>query len=499
MTHADALAFWYGRINYEVRAAGPGDLKLERMRALLRLLGDPHDRLRVVHVTGTKGKGSTCAMLAAVLRAAGYRVGLFTSPHLERVEERIQVDGVPITAAELVARMEEVAPAVRALEAAGPGPTFFEIGTALGFLHFVRRRVDVAVVEVGLGGRFDSTNVVAPLVAVVTSVGLDHTAQLGNTVEAIAWEKGGIIKRRVPAVSGVTDPGPRDVIRKVAADLGAPLWELGRDFGYEYRASGHGPHPLAPSPAGGGGTGEKTQTPPPGPLPWEGRGSKAEDLLSSSPSPWGGGGRGEGSVSATIPTPRGTGVYRLGLLGGHQAHNAAVAVAALDRLRDAGLSAPDRAVRDGLAGVRWPARVELVGQNPWVVLDTAHNVPSAEALVNTLSESVPAAGRKSVVLAVSADKDVPGILRALAGYFDHFHLTRYGNNPRGVPPGRLSELLAEVAPGTAATVHPTAAAAWQAARAAAGPDDLVCVTGSVFLAGELRPHLIPPTAQQPFS
>ena len=430
MTYADALAFWYGRVNYEVRAAGPGDLKLERMRALLRLLGDPHDRLRIVHVTGTKGKGSTCAMLGAVLRAAGYRVGLFTSPHLERVAERIQVDGVPISEAELAAGMSEITTATRALEASGPGPTFFEIGTALGFLHFVRRRVDVAVVEVGLGGRFDSTNVVRPLVAVVTSVGLDHTAQLGNTVEAIAGEKAGIIKRRVPTVSGVTDPGPREVIRRAAAAVDAPLWQLGRDFGYEY---------------------------------------------------------GPGNV-ARISTPRRSyPPLPLGLLGGHQAHNAALAVAAVERLRDAGLTIPDAALARGLAEVRWPARVEVVSRGPWVVLDTAHNVPSAEALVATLRESVPAAGTRRVVLAVSADKDVAGVVRVLAGYFDHFHLTRYGDNPRAVPPETLAALVAEVAPGRGVTVHPAAAAAWRAARDLAGSDDLLCVTGSLFLAGELSP------------
>src|SRR5207248_6593832 len=151
-----------------------GDLKLERRRALLGRLGDPHDRVRLVHVTGTKGKGSTCAMLASVLRAAGYRVGLFTSPHLEHVEERIQVDGVPITHAEVAARMDEVAPAVRAVEQDGStGLTFFEIGTALGFLHFYYRRCDIAVIEVGLGGRFDSTNVCHPLVSVITNVGSD--------------------------------------------------------------------------------------------------------------------------------------------------------------------------------------------------------------------------------------------------------------------------------------------------------------------------------------
>ena len=231
MTYDEAVAFWFGRINYEVRSAAPGDLKLERMRALLRLLGDPHHRVRAVHVTGTKGKGSTAAMLDAVLRAARYRTGLFTSPHLVRVEERIAVDGEPISPAELAVRMAEVAPAVRELDAGpGPPPTFFEISTALGFLHFTCRRVELAVIEVGLGGRFDSTNVCRPLVSIVTSVGLDHTAQLGPTLEAIAFQKAGIIKPRVPVVIGVTTSGPRGVIERIALEKQAPVRQLGRDL-----------------------------------------------------------------------------------------------------------------------------------------------------------------------------------------------------------------------------------------------------------------------------
>lgn len=413
MTYDEAISFWYGRINYEVRAAAPGDLKLERMRALLRRLGDPQDRLRLVHVTGTKGKGSTCAMIASVLRAAGYRVGLFTSPHLTEVEERMQVDGAPISRAELVARMEEVAPAVRAMEAEPglPSPTFFEIGTALGFLHFVRRRCAVAVIEVGLGGRFDSTNVCRPLVSVITNVGYDHTAQLGNTLEEIAFQKAGIIKPRVPVVSGVIQPGPRAVVRRVAAELDAPLWEVG----------------------------------------------------------------GEG--------------LRVNLPGAHQRANARVACCAIERLRDAGMPISDAAIARGLAEVKWPARVELVGERPAIILDTAHNVPSAEALVNTLRESFPVRGTKRVVFAVSSDKQFAEILRILAGHFDHFHLAKYGNNPRCVPPEKLAAVLAEVAPGKPFTTHANSLDAFHAARAASREDDLVCITGSVFLAGELRPVL----------
>ena len=179
----------------------------------------------------------------------------------------------------------------------------------------------------------------------------------------------------------------------------------------------------------------------------------------------------------------------LGLLGAHQRQNAAVAVAAIDRLRGTGMPIPDAAVARGLAEVKWPARIELVSRHPAVILDTAHNVPSAEALVNTLRESVPVAGTKRVVFAVSADKPVADMLRVLAGYFDHFHLTQYGNNPRCVPPEKLADVLREVAPGTPFTTHATSLDALQAARGCAGADDLVCVTGSVFLAGELRPVL----------
>jgi len=419
MNYDEALSFWYGRINYEVRSAQPGDLKLERMRALLQLLGNPHDRVRLVHVTGTKGKGSTCAMLAQILRCAGYRVGLFTSPHLEHVEERIQVDGVSITHAELAARMTELAPAVQLLEAdRGPGISFFEIGTALGFLHFCYRRCDVAVIEVGLGGRFDSTNVCNPLVSVITNVGYDHTAQLGNTLEEIAFQKAGIIKHRVPVVSGVTQPGPRDVVRKIATEMHAPLWEV-------------------------------------------------TDLTSG------------GSESSGTS---------LGLLGMHQIANAECAFSAIDQLRRTGMPISQAAVASGLETVRWPARIERIGERPTVILDTAHNVPSAEALVHTLRISFPVPGHKSVVFAVSVDKQYVEIIRILAGYFDRFYVTKYAN-PRAVSPEKLAAVLGEIAPGKPCTIHAKPGEAWAAARAASGVNDLVCITGSVFLAGELRPVL----------
>ena len=414
MTYDDAIAFWYGRINYEVRAAAPGDFKLERMQALLHLLGDPHLLLPLVHITGTKGKGSTAAMIASILRCAGLRVGLFTSPHLTHVEERIQIDGVPIARTDLAALMAEVAAATRELEADRllPKITFFEIGTALGFLHFARRGCDVAAVEVGLGGRFDSTNVCSPRVAVITNVGFDHMAQLGNTLEAIAFEKGGIVKPGVPVVVGSMPAGPAEVIRRIAAEQAAPVVE-----------------------------------------------ARAEQLEPS---------------------------LRIGLLGTHQRENAACAVAAVGCL---GFAIPESAIRQGLASVVWPARIEVVSREPIAILDGAHNVPSVLALVRSLTEEFPAAGRKSVVFAVSSDKQVEEILRVLAGYFDEFHLTKYGNNPRSVEPAQLATLLRAIAPGKPAAIYASSVEAWRAARSRTEPSGLICVAGSVFLAGELRPVL----------
>jgi dihydrofolate synthase/folylpolyglutamate synthase len=434
-----ALAFWLGFVNYEQRTPQRGELRLDRMRTLLRRLGDPQDRLRIVHVAGSKGKGSTSAMLAAVLRGAGYRTGLFTSPHLCRIEERIQVDGEPINGPELTALLNEVRAAV---EGNGPRlePTFFEVATAVGFLHFVRRRVDAAVVEVGLGGRFDSTNVCRPAVALITSISYDHTQLLGNHLAAIAGEKAGIIKPGIPAVSGATAPEARAVIERVCRQRQAPLQQLGRDFRYLHQP------------------GQVT----------------AERLR---------------PARVQVVTPRRCWpLLELGLLGEHQAANAAVALACVEELCQQGWSVPDEAVAAGLAGVQWPARLEILGRRPLAVLDCAHNVASAQALVEALRASFPP-GRRLLVFAGSSDKDLAGIFRVLAPHFAHAFLARYSNNPRGVPTEHLADILRRTS-ALPFTVCATPVAAWRAARAAAGPDDLICATGSVFLAGELRPVVV---------
>ncbi|MCI0463229.1 MAG: bifunctional folylpolyglutamate synthase/dihydrofolate synthase [Gemmataceae bacterium] len=452
MTFEQAIRYWFGRVNYEQRSPNPSDLKLDRMRALLARLGHPEQRLRIVHVAGSKGKGSTSALLDSILRHAGYRTGLFTSPHLSRVEERIQIDGAPISADELTALIEDVRPAVEEMDRRKApdaiGVTFFEIATALGLLHFVRRRVEVAVLEVGLGGRFDSTNVCQPLVAVLTSISYDHMEQLGNTLTRIAFEKAGIVKPSRPTVSGVRAPEARMVIERICRERGAPLRQLDVDFHYT-----HEPGLI---------TAEAQRLP----------------------------------RVRVVTNRRAWPAMELGLLGEHQAANAAVAVATIEHLHDSGLHISEQAVAAGLAKVNWPARMEVLGRRPLVVLDCAHNLASVQALLDTLRESFPLhssgsgdeAPRRLLVFAGSGDKDLPGMLELLAPHFDHIYLTRFAS-PRAVPPERLAELL-RAASDLPYTLCASPAEAWESARAAAGPADRICVAGSVFLAGELRPLLV---------
>jgi dihydrofolate synthase/folylpolyglutamate synthase len=472
------------RINYERCLSMPDAeeaFKLDRMRALLRRLGDPQNRVPVIHVAGTKGKGSTAAMMATVLAAAGYRTGLFTSPHLDRVEERIVVDGQPCSPDEFTALVEQVRPAVEALDRVAAqsnppeqGPTYFEILTAAAFCHFVRRQADVAVLEVGLGGRLDSTNVCTPLISLITSISFDHVKQLGPTLAAIAAEKAGIIKPGIPVVSGVTADEPREVVRDIARRNGCRLTELGIDFDVEY----HPPQHLE-------------QTP---------------------------------SLAHFDFRYRATGHFShiaLGLLGRHQAANAALVWAAVDELRQQGWTIPEAAVHGGLAEVVWPARVEVVARRPTVVLDAAHNAASVAALVEVLGESF-AARRRWLIFATTREKDLRGMLERLPGRFDEVIFTRYLNNPRGVPPDELQALAAELGsagpqiekglgtktgsplppagegPGVRADhtrIALTPAEAWDFVHRLATPDDLICVTGSFFIAAEMRRQL----AARPFS
>ncbi|MCC7085401.1 MAG: bifunctional folylpolyglutamate synthase/dihydrofolate synthase [Pirellulales bacterium] len=452
--HAEALAFLFGRIDYERALWIPyhrREFRLDRMRDLLARLGNPQEKLRIVHVAGTKGKGSTSAMIAAALTAAGYRTGLYTSPHLERIEERIQVDCQMCAPVEFVALVRQAQPIVEQMDQAAArhepmecGPTYFEITTALAMLHFANVNTDAAVLEVGLGGRLDSTNVCRPMVSAITSISFDHTKQLGNTLAAIAEEKAGIIKPGVPVVSGVVDAEPRRVIERVAQESGSRLVQLGVDFSYHYAP----PREV------------NSQDAAHGVMDFESRNRVA---------------------------PQRIGQIELGLLGRHQASNAAVALATLDELRAQGWNLSEHAVRRGLAELRWPGRIEIVSRQPTVVVDAAHNLASIESLIETLNESFTAPHRL-LVFATTQDKDVGGMLRRLLPQFETVILTRYENNPRAVGLEQLGLCAAEISSIPRFECE-NPAAAWDVVHRLATPNHLICATGSFFLAAEMRAEI----------
>lgn len=456
--HQRAIEFLLGRINYERVADlpyGKRHMKLDRMRELLTRLGNPDAGMPIVHVAGTKGKGSTSAMVAGILQAAGYDTGLFTSPHLERIEERFVVNGLPCPADELVLLVEQLRPVVEQMdrEAAvdgSPGPTYFELTTAIALMHFAQRKVDIAVLEVGLGGRLDSTNVCLPLVTVITSISLDHTKQLGSTVELIAAEKAGIIKPGVPVLCGPLSPGPRRVIAEIAQQHGSRILEAGRDFQHHY-------YP---------------------PVNYD----KHERL-----------GRIDFSGDLGIEDTELTGIP-LRMLGEHQAENAALAIAIVARLRKQGWSVSSDAIRDTFASLVLPGRIELVRRRPCVLLDVAHNVAAVEALVRVI-EKCFSCRKRTLVLAATKDKDVRGIVHALLPSFQRIVVTEYHNNPRAVPTEQLasyvSEELASQGRSDAVVLEESRPEyAWRLARKQARADDLICITGSFFIAADLRRLLV---------
>lgn len=453
--YQQSLDFLFGRLNYERMGSSKystKDFKLDRMQELLDRLGNPQNQVPTIHVAGTKGKGSTCAMMAEMLSAAGYRVGLFTSPHVTRYEERILVNGQQLEPEELVSLVTDLSQVVEQLdrESHGPGPTFFELTTALAWMQFARRQVDFAVMEVGLGGRLDSTNVCAPLATVITNISYDHTSLLGNTIEQITREKAGIIKPGVPVFSGVTQPEAIAVLEEISREKQAPLYLLQRDFS-STRADAPGAEVLA-----------------------TGSGLPCQQLEVRTP--W--------SVLEQIP---------VSLLGTHQAINATLAVTVLDYLHQQGSNMTLAQLRKGMIELKWPARIEVVQKQPPVVLDTAHNGASIEALVETL-ETGFSEPERVLIFAVTRDKDVEEMLRTLLPHFQTVILTQYLSNPRRVPVEELQAITRtiqqELGNRSELVVTNSPEAAWMRARAEATEKTLICVTGSFFIAAEMRELLL---------
>jgi dihydrofolate synthase/folylpolyglutamate synthase len=420
-----ALDYLYSFVDYSLKHASElakADFNLDRMIALLAELGNPHNAYPVIHIAGTKGKGSTSALCASALKAAGYRTGLYTSPHLQDYTERIQVDGEPISHAELAEMVDLVKPAVTRV----PYLTTFEITTAVGFLVFARRGVNAAVVEVGLGGRLDATNVVTPDVAVITSLSYDHMLVLGDTLAKIAGEKAGIIKQGKPVVSSPQKDEALEVIERVSAERAAPLTLVGRDILYNLVG-----HSLA--------------------------GQKLQINL-----------KGQNPQELTIP-----------LLGAHQVENAAAAFAALKASR---LHLSDDHIRDGFASVHWRARFEIARQNPPVIFDSAHNQDSFEKLSASLDDYFPGIP-VYLIFGASEDKLIMDMFNAVKHRIKKLILTK-ADHPRALEPEAIKK-LADQAGLQSEIVIPVESAFSHALDLSAKDGSIVLSAGSMFVTAEV--------------
>lgn len=428
-TYQGALDYLYSFIDPTRKGAATPEeaaLNLARVRALLAAAGDPQRGLATVVVAGTKGKGSTCALIEAIARAADLRTGLWTSPHLNSYRERIQIGRQPVSQAELVDLVEGLRPAIEGFDSAAYGrPTTFDVGFALALRHFAARGVELAVIEVGLGGRYDAANVLTPLVSVISSISYDHMAILGSTLAEIADNKAGIMKPGVPCVTVAQAAEAAAVVERVAAEVGAPL----------YLAA---PQGLTPMDGAEG----------PRPYPAE-------------------------------PQPR-------HLRGGFQQENARLAIGAALLLRERGLPIDDGAIAAGLAEARWPGRFELVEGAPPILIDGAHNGDSAEKLAAAIRAELRY-NRLILVLGTSRDKDIAAIADALLPIAAAVVITRSGH-PRSMDIDRITTVIAPSLRGPL-VISTDVAAAIEAARELAGPHDLICVTGSLFVAGAAREAL----------
>ncbi|MGE5550977.1 MAG: bifunctional folylpolyglutamate synthase/dihydrofolate synthase [Bacteroidota bacterium] len=411
-------------------------LTLDRIEAILEMLGRPERRLRAVHVAGTNGKGSTVAMLDAILRAAGFRTGRYTSPHLVDYRERVALDGRPAPPEKLAAAFPRVWTAVERVKEGPAGhPTQFEVGTALAFLVLAEAGIDLAVIEVGLGGRYDTTNVLDPLAAVLTHVALDHTDRLGPDLPSIAAEKAGIIKPGRPVAIAPQEPEALRVILAEAARRRAPVRLVGRDLACELLRAG------------------------------------------------------EEGTYCRLRGARDYGEVRVNLLGAHQAQNAAVAVAAVEALVEQGADIPMDAVQQGLAAVTWPGRLEVVRRTPRVVLDGAHNPDGLTALAAAL-RGVFRRDKVDFLVGITGDRPVAEMAGLLAPLARRVTVTAVnGGRAPGVDPGRIAAAFAGME--IPVETEPDPAAALDRALAGMPADGLLCVCGSLHLVGTIRGILQP--------
>ncbi len=405
---------------------------LDRITSLMEKLGNPHRDLKVIHVAGTNGKGSVCKFISSILQQAGYSVGLYLSPHLERFSERIVVNDDEISDEDLAKLVERVRPFVEEMKQQGSTPTFFEIVTALAFMYFHEHNVDYAVVEVGLGGRLDATNIVTPLVSVITNISLEHTDILGDSLEKIASEKAGIIKESVPVVTAATETA-RDVIKRIANETNAPVVFV--DQTWWKRVS------------------------------WDNREQEFQ-------------------VQGAFRDYN----VRTTLLGIHQGENIAVAIAAVEQLQMHGVFLTDADIVKGVEVASNPGRMEIVGETPTVLLDGAHNPRGIKALVEALKQDFTYK-HLLLVFGVLKDKDIPSMLTAIVPVADVIVVTKSAS-PRAYDPMLLKKQVAAVDKEKRVVVTATVAEAVEYAKRHARRNDLICICGSLFTVGEARQFLL---------
>ncbi|MDX2132206.1 MAG: cyanophycin synthetase [Planctomycetota bacterium] len=437
----DALAFLESRVNVEAlsptQVDGAATFRLDRMRALMDRLENPQSSFKCVHVAGSKGKGSVCEMLASCLQACGIATGLYTSPHLVDMSERIRICRDPIGRGAFSTLLARAADAADAIARAHGDATYFELLTATAFLHFAEQAVDVAVIEVGLGGRDDATNIITPEACGITAIHVEHARLLGPAIEDIARHKAGIIKPGIPAVSVPQSAPVAGVLRARAAEVGTTLEFLGEDIDYSFRFESSpelGPH-----------------------------------------------------TRVVVTTPRSSFEHLpVPLKGEHQAVNCALALALIDKLRTRGVEAPEAAVAQGLSATPSLGRLETVRMRPRVVVDGAHTPESVQALIKALGAQVRY-DSLVVVFGCASDKDAGGMLAALATGADKVIFTRAHGNARAADPRDLQRRFSEVS-GKMSQLAPNVREALALAARAVNRDDLVLVTGSFAVAGEAKRH-----------
>jgi dihydrofolate synthase/folylpolyglutamate synthase len=399
-------------------------LGLATISRLMKGLGNPQDRFSSIHVAGTNGKGSIAAFLSSALAQGGYKVGLYTSPHLVRFNERIQINGCPISDND-VARVAE---AVQRIYTQGEPPTFFECATAMAIYHFASERVDWAVLETGMGGRYDATNVVHPEVSIISNVSMEHQEYLGNTLAKIAREKAGIIKRGAGVVTGTRQKSALRVIEQVATEKEVPLYRLGKEIRIR---------------------------------------------------------KGTGGAFTYLGIDRRWPRVKIGLIGDHQVTNAALALGGLELLLEKGLHLTDEAIYAGLARTRWPGRLEVLSRKPFILLDGAHNPSAVRTLKKFLQNSI-AFRRVTVVVGILEDKAWKPMLRELAGVADRMILTR-PHYERAADPHELASFARALKQGV--VVIPHLPDAISLALEQTGAADAVCITGSLYTVGDARAYL----------